>query len=427
MLIEATTQTTLGPVYILTGNDDLHVGTGVQIQSTYSDPVTHTGADAVTTWIGTHTITVDGTIIGEDEAINTVGCEETQTIIVNAGGVLIGGGDGIVTEADGIILDGLNSSFTNAGTVDAYGSGAQVIVRDGGTTTVTNSGTMTANIAGVWHKFGLGTLVFTNSGTVESLVDAFRGGDSGDHVFNSGSLIGDVLLGGGADLYDGRGGTVDGVINGGDGDDRFLLSNAHETLDGGAGFDTIDLSFATKQVRVNFAAPANNGGIQIMGDSVTGFEAAIGGTKGDYLTGDDQANRFDGMGGSDIISTGAGADTLIGGLGVDYLTGGDGADCFEFLSRNGIGDVIYDFAAGTDQICIEGSAFGYGAATGVLSAADFVSGTAPVAGDLTDHFLFRTTDSTLWYDIDGSKSKAPVLLANLQDGVVITAADIWLI
>lgn len=427
MLIEAVTQTQMGPCYMLSGNDDLHVGASVVLQTTYTDPASGTGADCIISWIGTHTITVDGTVIGADEAINLVGVETQQTVIVGAGGHLISGGDGVVTDADGVILDGLNSSMTNAGTITAYGSGASVIVRDGGTTTVSNSGTMTANIAGVWHKFGNGTLVFTNSGLVDSAGDAFRGGSSVDQVINSGTLIGDVILSGGNDLYDGRGGSVSGLIHGGEGDDRFILSGSAETLDGGMGSDTLDLAHANVRLTVNLATPGLNAGAPVAGDSITGIENVTGGRQADKLTGDSRDNHLIGNAGRDTLSGGMGHDVLEGGGQRDVLTGGDGADDFVFLSRGAVDDLILDFAHASDRIVLEGSAFGEGQATGALASGHFVSGVAPVPLDGDDRFLFRTTDTTLWYDADGSGNKAAVLLADLQTGAVLTAEDIWLI
>lgn len=427
MPIEAVTQTQLGPCYILSGNDDLHVGAGVVLQTTYTDPASGTGADCIISWIGTHAITVEGTVIGADEAINLVGVETAQTVIVGATGHLISGGDGVVTDADGVILDGLNSSLSNAGLIEAYGSGASVIVRDGGTTTVSNSGTITANIAGVWHKFGNGTLVFSNSGLVDSAGDAYRGGSSVDQVINSGTLRGDVLLAGGDDLYDGRGGFVAGAIDGGEGDDRFILSNRKETVDGGLGSDTLDLAHATVKLTVNLANAALNRGAPVAGDSLSGFENVTGGSNADRLTGDGQDNLLIGNAGQDSLAGGSGDDWLEGGTQRDTLTGGDGADDFVFLTRLSAGDIITDFSHGSDRIVLEGAAFGQGQATGALAAGHFVSGANPVALDGDDRLLFRTGDATLWYDPDGSGAKAAVLLADLQAGAVLTAADIWLV
>jgi Ca2+-binding RTX toxin-like protein len=427
MLIEATTQTVEGNVYILNGNDDLHVGAGVTIQSTYSDPLAHTGADAVISWTGVHTITVDGTIIGEDEAINLIGVNEAQTVIIGATGVLISGGDGVVNDADGIILDGIGSSITNAGTIDSYGSAASLNVREGGTATVTNSGTMTGRVSGIWHKYGLGTLVVVNTGTITSPNHAILGGDSTDLITNQGMMNGIVDLSAGNDVLDNRGGTIIGAIYGGEGDDLFRLAITAENIDGGNGFDTLDLSYLTSGVTIDLALPTANRGASVLADSFTSIEAIWGTTKGDVLRGDAGNNLFLGKNGSDKLSGDDGADTLDGGAGKDTMTGGSGADIFIFSTKNGGADTITDFTTGTDKIHLEGSLFGHGSATGAISAGTFVTSTTNAALDSNDRFIFRTTDGTLWYDRDGSGGKAAVMVANLQDDAVLVVDDLWLI
>jgi hypothetical protein len=122
-----------------------------------------------------------------------------------ASGVLLSG-DGVVYDADGIILDGIGSTITNAGLIDSTGSAGSLNVREEGTTTVTNSGTMNGDVAGIWHKCGLGTLVVTNTRTNSSANHAILGGYSEDLITNRGTMIGIVDLGGGNDILDNRGG-----------------------------------------------------------------------------------------------------------------------------------------------------------------------------------------------------------------------------
>ncbi|MBP9183384.1 MAG: hypothetical protein KBF78_09650 [Fuscovulum sp.] len=427
MLIEATTQTAEGNVYILQGDDDLHVGLGVTLTTTWSDPVSHTGADTVISWVGSHVITVEGTLIGADDAINLVGCVTAQTVTINATGVLISGGDGVVADADGVILDGLGSVLHNAGTITSYGSAASLVVPDGGTTTVTNSGTMTGRVAGVWHKWGTGTLVLTNTGVIESPGHAVLGGTSADLVTNRGKLRGLVDLGGGDDLLDTRGGTVTGAILGGDGDDRFVTGTGHETIDGGQGIDTLDFSMANSGVTVNLSDSALNAGSLALGDVYSGIETVLGTSKVDRLTGDTLDNTLCGNGSADVLLGKAGNDTLTGGMGKDTLTGGTGADDFVFTQTTGNADRIIDFAHAEDRILISAAAFGYGATLGPLPAADFVTATNTRALDATDRFIFRTTDQTLWYDRDGTGTAVAVLVADLQAGAVLTASDILLV
>lgn len=423
MLIEATTQTTDYHVYILSDNDDLHIGSGVVIKSLLTD--------AVTTWSGAHTFTVDGTVIGEDDGINTIGCEAAQTVTIHAGGQIISGGDGVIADADGVILDGVGSTMTNAGIINSYGAAASVFVRDIGTTTVSNSGMMYGRVAGVWHKFGTGTFILNNSGTIESPNHAVLGGESADLVTNTGTMRGIVDLAGGNDVLVNRGGTITGTILGGDGNDRFVLGTSAEAIVGGLGFDTLDVSYYTSSsslgLTIDLGNSLKNLGSVILNDSYAGIEGIFGSRRADVLRGNTAGNLLLGNAGNDSLSGSSGADTLNGGSGVDTMVGGSGSDCFKFVASTGWGDKINDFTSGADHIVLEGSIFSYGNATGPVSAADFVTGTTRVAHDASDRFIFRTTDATLWYDADGSGSKVSVLVADLQASAILTAADLLLV
>mgnify|MGYP007023752257 CR=1 FL=1 len=151
-----------------------------------------------------------GTVVGEDEAINLVGCLTAQTVKIKAGGHLIAGGNGVVADADGVILDGAGSVLNNAGSILAYGSAISAIVQDNSVMQITNSGDMHGRVAGIWHKFGNGVLNFTNTGTISSDSYAFLGGDSADHIINRGTMTGAIDLGGGDDSFYGCQGSVDG-------------------------------------------------------------------------------------------------------------------------------------------------------------------------------------------------------------------------
>jgi Ca2+-binding RTX toxin-like protein len=419
MPIEAVSQTTAGHVYILYGNDDLNVAAGVTIRSTTTD--------AVTTWEGQHRFTVAGTIQGWDDGINMIGTNAAQTVSIAATGRIETANDGSIVDADGVILDGVGSVLTNAGTIVAQGSAVSIFVKDAGTTTVSNSGSMSGIVAGVWNKFGAGVLNFTNTGTIESPGFAFRGGLGSDNVVNKGLLKGTVDLGEGNDLYDGRGGTVQGSILGGNGDDRFIPGNGAEVIDGGYGHDVLDFSGLASAITVNLGAAATNAGTAVAGDSYAGIETVIGTRYRDKITGDAMNNRLEGGAGVDVLVGGAGDDTLLGGAGKDQLAGGAGGDLFVFNARTEGGDRIRDFDALADHVVLEGSAFGYGSYAGAVAAADFIISTVAAAVDASDRFIYRTTDNTLWFDADGSGSGAALMQADLQAGAVLTADQLLII
>jgi Ca2+-binding RTX toxin-like protein len=148
------------------------------------------------------------------------------------------------------------------------------------------------------------------------------------------------------------------------------------------------------------------------------------GTMGiDDFTGNGWANKVFGGGGNDILRGKGGNDTLQGGVGADTLVGGAGKDFFAYHALNERGDFILDFFAVDDAFQFKASAFG-ALLTGVLPADQFRSQSTNSALDANDHFIFRTTDTTLWFDPDGNGSSVAVFIADLQVGAIMTNADI---
>jgi Ca2+-binding RTX toxin-like protein len=160
-----------------------------------------------------------------------------------------------------------------------------------------------------------------------------------------------------------QGWTVDGgagndTISGGSGADTLLGGAGNDTiygtpddarLDGGLGFDTLDLSGATGPVRY---LASGGGQLTYWPDSTpqtyavaAGFERVIGSSFADYLFGGSGDDTLDGAGGADHID---------GGLGNDALSGGGGADYFEFSYQGGGVDSVTDFTFGVDHLFFYG-------------------------------------------------------------------------
>ena len=188
---------------------------------------------------------------------------------------------------------------------------------------------------------------------------------------NRGGVVdGTVNMGAASDIFDNRGGSIVGQVNLGDGDDKFIIGSGPQNVDGGEGFDTLDF---TRAGAITFALATSEGQIGLPLDSkFSNFEQVLGSLSGvNVIDGDDNGNfiyggragdklsgaagidRLEGEGGNDILLGGAGHDTLEGGAGNDILTGGAdaddleggaGADTFVFLDTATTGDVIYDFS-----------------------------------------------------------------------------------
>ena len=143
--------------------------------------------------------------------------------------------------------------------------------------------------------------------------DRLVGGDGDDTLI--GNAGDDTLWGGrGADeLWSGGG---DDLLAGGPGADRLV---------GGAGRDTLDYGGSDAGVTLNLATGAASGG-HAEGDRFSRVEDVIGSAHDDRITGDDAANRLEGLAGDDTLAGGAGGDRLTGDDGDDFLIGNADAD-----------------------------------------------------------------------------------------------------
>lgn len=338
---------------------------------------------------------------------------------------------GLVQGYAALLYTGSNLILDNSGTIAGDDTG---IFLDGGTAfdgnRIINSGTIIGGygISGTLWRLSAAEIVNTGviEGNLGAAIELRDTVDVGDSIFNAGRIVGDVAMGGGGDLYDGRGGTVIGEVRGDSGNDRFRPGAAEEIFDGGTGTDTLDFRAGGGAVDLALDGAWDATG-WAEGDSYTGFERVTGTAFADRIGGDAAANWLTGAGGADALFGQAGNDTLEGGGGADTLTGGAGNDSFLFRRLSDAGDRIADFSASVagnnDRIMIA-AGFGGGLAGGTLAAAQFVSRADNLAQDANDRFIFRTTDRTLWFDADGNGGGTGLLVATLQAGATMTAADI---
>jgi Ca2+-binding RTX toxin-like protein len=143
----------------------------------------------------------------------------------------------------------------------------------------------------------------------------------------------------------------------------------------------------------------------------------------DSIAGGRGADSLQGGSGDDKLSGQAGDDAIDGGKGADQLSGGDGADMFIYTSLSDGGDRILGFDK-YDSFVFERDALGIALPSGSLEEVHFRTGKSNEARDADDHFIFRTTDGTLWFDADGSGANSAVLIADLSNSFKITAEDI---
>ena len=246
----------------------------------------------------------------------------------------------------------------------------------------------------------------------------------GTSLSGTGNDLANVITGNtGANTLDGGAGndTLDGgagndTLSGGAGDDTYVVDS---TLDvvveaAAAGTDTVSSS-------VNYVLGTNVENLNLVGTAAT----AVGNALANSITGNAANNTLDGGIGNDTLSGGDGSDSLSGGSGSDRLVGGTGLDLFVFntaLAADNI-DSITDFVAG-DRLELNRGIFSALSAGTTLTAAEFLSGAGLVAATTAQQrILHDSTTGALRYDSDGNGVAAAQIFANLNLGVVLSAAD----
>lgn len=270
---------------------------------------------------------------------------------------------GVISGQTGIIANDA-ATIENEGQITATGVG----INGRPDVNVTNDGFI-AGIHGIYLTGDAAEgAVIVNRGVIAGQYSAMYLTNAGDRVTNSGNLLGDVWLSGGNDTFVFKGGKHSGLVDGGVGNDTFVISATGTTLreSVGGGDDTVR-SAISWTLADNFE------------------DLVLVGKKNNRAVGNDQDNEITGNGGNNLLKGEGGADTIAGNRGSDKISGGEAADLFEFATGHGH-DVILDFENDLDKLDLSG----WKAITGI--------------NDLKSHHL----------DV-------------LDDGVKIHAGDDWII
>jgi subtilisin-like proprotein convertase family protein len=312
------------------------------------------------------------------------------------------------------------------------GAGADTLSGDEGDDTLEGEGANDAAYGDIFQGgAGFDLVSYLASSAVQvRLYDAsFNAGGAAGDMFTGveailGSAHGDVIVGdlrrnalsgaAGDDWIDGTGG--EDTLSGGEGHDHLMGRGGLDIIDGGAGWDYARYDYADAGVRAYLYDLTQNSGFAA-GDQLTSIEGLVGSGFNDDLRGDIASNGLLG---------GDGNDLLIGFGSRDFMYGGNGADMFFYTTASdggGIGDVINDFASGTDMVVVNAMAFGLnGGNFQSIGAHQFATGTAATANHA--QFVFNAATGELSFDADGTGSAAASILAVLQPGGTMTHADI---
>lgn len=415
------------------------VGVGIQVNVLADDLVVIAGVTLVSTGDNAIQVTadythlrIDGNVWSAFAGLKIAGpTSEGGFISVGASGSLYG-------TYYGVQLSGPGNTLSNDGSIAGGHAGVFVSMVAGLPQFIRNAGTISGDFIGI-EATGTGTtgnLTIINTGLIRgddawggAIHISYGGMSSDDTIRNRGEIIGYIYLGNGHDIYDGRGGTVDGVVYGREDNDTFIAGLSEESFDGGTGIDLLDFS---KSAGVTVSLDNSVAGTRgAEGDTYVAIEDVTGSRFGaDKLYGDGGANRLSGLGGQDALFGGLGNDTLTGGNGKDALTGGFNSDAFVFGALAECGDTITDFAAALgndDVIWITAAAFGGGLVAGALSLAQMQVSLDNVAVDTSVRFIFNSTDKSLWFDANGSAAGGLTMVADLQANAAFGIADILLV
>ncbi|MBF9197945.1 cadherin domain-containing protein, partial [Microvirga terrestris] len=186
-----------------------------------------------------------------------------------------------------------------------------------------------------------------------------------------------------------------------------LGSGANDVFYGGAAADTLSGSF--------------------------GNDTIYGGFGADTLNGDADNDTLKGENDKDKINGGDGVDKIYGGYGNDTLWGGKGKDYFVFDAALGTSrtdrkvnfDTIKDYSVKDDSIWLENTLFKSnktlyntikkGTETKVAKLASKFFTVGDKAKDANDYFVYDAKKRVLYYDADGSGSKAAIELASFTN------------
>ena len=310
-----------------------------------------------------------------DEQVNLIlGGDGDDIVAARGGNDRVEGGNGndrLIGEGGNDLLIGGSGNDTlegrdNNDTLDG-GEGDDTLI--GGTGT--DRADYSQASGGVWVNLNTSGAQDTKSAGSDTLseIENIRGSSYDDRLWGD-DHNNTLEARDGNDIIDGRGG--DDVLNGGDGDDRLIggdgddwiipgddAQRGNDTIEGGAGSDTVDYSTAKARVIVNLETGTTRDGSGR--DTLSSIENIIGsdyldtfGRLGDKLNGSNADNYIDGRGADDDINGYGGNDHLLGGSGYDRISGGDGDDRIE--GGSGPDDLWGD---GGDDLIIGGSGVNY--------------------------------------------------------------------
>jgi len=275
-------------------------------------------------------------------------------------------------------------------------------------------------------------------------VDAGNGNDVVTSEFEGGNII---LLGKGNDIYVGNGfsslGGLDGVdggagndqfvlhtfksaYHGGGGKDTFFSDGWQNNINGGNGIDTISYQIRHQNnvvgdegVTIDLAAGKAQTGASRF-ETLTSIENAIGSERGDAIGGTNSENFLAGLGGDDDVFGFGGDDDIDGGLGADFLAGGTGADHFIYRTVADASANIQNPFASVETIADFNGAEGDRIDLSLIPGSDSFTFNGSGAFTGSGHGEIRFSNGTVQVDTNGNGTADMIIHMNGVSSMVNT-------
>lgn len=209
-------------------------------------------------------------------------------------------------------VDGVRLENGEKGEIIAFAAGVMTMSSDDMQADIRNAGTIRV------------LLRPDDGNSLSAVTAAIVGGEGDETITNTGRIFGDLMLGGGDDFVNNVGGRIRGDITGGAGADTLVVSRPSDIL-----VELADEGVDTVRSTVSYMLPENVEYLLLTG---TRDIDATGNAITNILLGNRGDNVLTGLGGVDIFAfrTGGGRDTI-----ADF---GDGADVINLSRWKGIDD-----------------------------------------------------------------------------------------
>jgi len=256
-----------------------------------------------------------------------------------------GGGDDILRSTGTDTVDGGADADTWFGDYASAVAGLSFVQQAGTRHTLSNGGSV-VNVERINLTTGSGADSFSvGRGAIAYTLDGRSGADnvtvdwSASTTAIQGSLYGTTYNTTGFLIDNGSGHRIDTTqieqltARLGSGNDRFTVTNAAATLDGGAGVDTFVGEYQAATAAIGFTFDAAPDAVSVIGGTTlrnferveittgTGNDTLTGGNGDDRLYGGGGTNTLNGRGGNDVFFSAGSIDTIDGGADIDSWTG----------------------------------------------------------------------------------------------------------